>query len=224
MKRTYIPLLVLMMIAMIVIPPQQAKAQNVKGQSVGTAGVGVSLVGLLYSAVKNSVNSQAGASLQLHSTPVLIGSYDYAIADHFSLGGAFSYQQFSSDYVNYQYVNSNHDTVVASFTDVVKRINFGVRPLFHFGNTENFDPYFGARISYTNWSYSTNNPDRFYDLSSAYKFIGASPIKFQVLFGIHYFFGEMLGINTELAFGPSYYLMGGMSFKFGGVGGNAPRK
>lgn len=196
--------------------PSVVQAQNAQGQISANAGVGVSLVGALFSAVKNNVNAQPGATVTLHSTPVITAGVDYAIADHFSLGVAGSYQSFSSEYTNYTYTNSQGVDVTGSYKDKVTRMNFGLRPLFHFGDNENFDPYFGARISFTNWSYSTSNPDPYYDFGDVYSFIGASPVKFQVLFGAHYFFNEIVGINGEVAVGPSYYLMGGLSFKFGG--------
>src|ERR1700747_782053 len=126
-------------------------AQNEKGASVITAGAGESLVGLLFKAVQNGVNSQSGASLKLTSTPALLAMFDYALAGKFSICAAFSYQTFGFAYTNYEYTNSQGVTVVGSYTDRINRINFGIRPLFHFGNDEHFDPYFGARISYTNW-------------------------------------------------------------------------
>lgn len=199
-----------------IMQPRNVAAQNAKGQSVVTAGVGVSLVGLLFNAVKNTVNSQPGAGITLSSTPVIIGAYDYGVTDKFSMGFAVSYQSFGTTYTNYTYTNSqNVQVTIPSYKDNVTRMNFGVRPLFHLGNNPNLDTYLGARISYTSWSTSTTNPDPYYNTGSTYDFIGASPIKFQTVLGLRYFFGDLVGINMELAIGPSYYLAGGINFRFG---------
>ena len=206
------------------LTPQKASAQNSQGQSVVTAGVGVSLVGILFNSVKDLVNSSPGATLTLKSTPVIIGAYDFGLADHFSIGAAFSYQQFSSSYTNYTYTNSQNVTVTGTFSDKVTRINAGIRPLVHFGGSDpNLDGYMGARISFTQWSLTTNNPDPYYSVDDSYSFTGLSPVKFQVVLGLRYFFTELIGGNMEVAFGPSYYFMGGINFRFGGSG-DSPRK
>lgn len=189
------------------------QAQNEKGKSVVTVGAGSSLASLVFAFLK-TVNNQTGSfGYTLTSTPVIIGAYDYAIADKFSLGAAFSYQTFAIGYTDYTYTNNQGNSMVGSFTDRLTRINVGLRPLVHFGDDEHLDNYFGARISYTSWSYSTNNPDPYYAIDGTYS-SAVKPIKVQVLYGIRYFFNDLIGINGEIAIGPSYYIMGGLNFKF----------
>ena len=190
-----------------------SKAQNQQGKSVVTVGAGSSLASLLFAFLKTVNNQSAGYAYTLTSTPVIIGAYDYAVADKFSIGAAFSYQTFAVGYTQYTYTNSQNIAITGDFTDRLTRINVGLRPLVHFGDDEHLDNYFGARISYTNWSYSTTNPDPYYDFTGNYSST-VKPIKVQVLYGIRYFFTDLIGINGEIAIGPSYYIMGGLNFKF----------
>src|ERR1700690_3444869 len=93
-KKTSTIILAITVLSVSLFKTNSASAQNEKGASVVTAGAGASLVGLLFSAIKNTVNRQSGASVNITSTPAILAMYDYAIADKFSLGAAFSYQTF----------------------------------------------------------------------------------------------------------------------------------
>jgi hypothetical protein len=210
---------------MAALNPGKAHAQSQKLQQVATTGVGFSLVGILFSAVKDAVNNQPGANVELSNTPVIIGSYDLGLTRRFSIGPSFTYQSFTSKYTNYEYVNSNNDTIISTFTDRVTRTNVGIRPLFHFGgDDDDLDGYMGMRISFTQWNVTTDNPDKTWTGEDLYDFLGTNPVKFQVLMGIRYYFVDFMGAGMELGFGPSYYFMGGLNFRFGGIGGNSSSK
>src|ERR1051326_180569 len=149
MKKITCTLLAVAIAGLTVLLPGKARAQNAQGQSVATIGAGASLAGLVFAFVKNASNQGSDYSSKLTSTPAILASYDYGIADRFSLGLAFSYQQFGVQYTNYTYTNSQGVDVTGSFSDKLSRINFGLRPIFHFGTDNKMDGYFGARISTT---------------------------------------------------------------------------
>ena len=151
MKKTSSVILALSVLSFSLLKTNNAAAQ--KGgdapPSVITAGAGWSLVGALFGAFNTAVGDTNNANLK--QTPVLIGSYDYSLSPKFSIGVAYSYQSFSFNYTNYYYTNSAGGSGYATWKDKLTRMNFGIRPLFHFGNSDELDPYFGLRISYTQW-------------------------------------------------------------------------
>jgi hypothetical protein len=214
-KGSFIIAAVLMLLAGI-IAPKQAAAQKYQGQSVVTGGVGFSFVGLLLGVIDNTVD--AATDIRSTKTPVIIGAYDYGVSDRFSIGVGYTYQGMTLKYDSYYKPNfsGSGDTIVTgNFTDRLSRQNFGIRPLFHFGDIDDLDIYAGLRLSFVRWSYNTNRPD--FDISGATKLLGGvSPIKVQGLFGMRYFFTENIGFNTEFAIGPSYLAMVGINARFGG--------
>lgn len=194
--------------------PVKNYAQNKSGTSVVTLGAGTSMVGLIFKAFQNSINSLPQSSVELKSTPALLATYDYALADKFSLGVAFSYQSFSAQINGYEYINSMGDTISnASFKNTTTRINYAIRPLFHMGSSEDMDVYMGARIGFTKWNTKTDNLDPYYDPAADWDFL-TNRVRTQVLFGLRYFFSDYIGVNGEIAIGTPYYMMAGLNFKF----------
>jgi hypothetical protein len=213
MKKGSFIIAVALMLLAGVIAPKQASAQKYQGQSVVTGGVGFSVVGLFLGLVDNALD--AATDIRSTKTPVLLGAYDYGVSDRFSIGVGYTYQSLTLKYDGY-YVNGNLDSLKqGSFTDRLTRQNFGLRPMFHFGDNDDLDIYAGLRVSFLRWSYTSNRPDIAGNWASDI-LGGASPIKAQALFGMRYFFTENLGFNTELAIGPSYFAMIGINARFGG--------
>jgi len=104
-------------------------------------------------------------------------------------------------------------STTGSFTDRITRQSIGVRPLFHFGESENLDLYTGARFSYVWWNYKSDGRT---DLSSSDIFGGfGSPVKPQAIFGMRYNFMPALGFNAEFAIGSTYFMMVGINARFG---------
>ncbi|MDX2247210.1 MAG: hypothetical protein SF052_10560 [Bacteroidia bacterium] len=160
-----------------------AKAQaHTKGQLGITANVGYSLIGALFQVA--SVSSE-----DVGSIPVISGMVDYGVADQFSVGGAVSYQSIS--------VNTT-DNLSAEVKNTLSCVNIGIRPLFHFGNSEELDLYAGIRVGYTVWSGSTTSNDPAYEPLEIYNIPGL--ISVQPLFGTTYYFGPA-GINAEIGLG-----------------------
>jgi hypothetical protein len=213
MKKGSFIIAVAVMLLAGVIAPKQASAQKYQGQSVVTGGVGFSVVGLFLGLVDNALD--AATDIRSTKTPVLLGAYDYGVSDRFSIGVGYTYQSLTLKYDGY-YVNGDLDSLKqGSFTDRLTRQNFGLRPMFHFGDNDDLDIYAGLRVSFVRWSYTSNRPDIAGNWASDI-LGGASPVKAQALFGMRYFFTENLGFNTELAIGPSYFAMIGINARFGG--------
>lgn len=159
----------------------QAQAHS-KGQLGITANVGYSVIGALFQAA--SVGSD-----QITSIPVISGMVDYGVADQFSVGGAVSFQSIS---INDEDINGSN------VKNTLSCMNIGIRPLFHFGNSDEADFYAGIRVGYTRWSASTNSTDPAYDPLDAYNTPGL--VSLQPLLGGTYYFGPV-GINGEVGFG-----------------------
>lgn len=211
-KRTIIIATAILMIIGVAMP-NKAAAQKYQGQSVITGGVGFSVVGLFFGLVKEGLN--ATTNISSTKTPVLLGAYDYGLSDRFSIGVGYTYQSLTLKYDGYYFNGSQDSLITGNFTDRLIRQNFGIRPMFHFGDNDDLDIYAGLRISMVRWSYTTSRNDLGSNWATEL-LGGASPVKAQALFGMRYFFTENIGFNTELAIGPSYFAMVGINARFGG--------
>jgi len=212
MKKTSTIILAASVLSLSLFNSEKAFAQ--KGAdappSVITAGAGWSLVGALFSTLGSGIPDSSDFSY--HQTPVILGSYDYYFSSKFSIGAAYSFQSFTTEYTNYGYTGTAGAQYYGTWKNTLKRQNFAIRPLFHFGSGEEIDPYFGLRLGYTQWSSTTTNPDPAYDSFESIS-IG-TPIKVQVLFGARYWVADFLGINAEVAIGSPYFAMMGVNFRF----------
>lgn len=160
----------------------QAQAHE-KGQVGITVNAGYSLIGALFQLA--SVSSD-----QVSSIPVVTGAIDFGVADRFSIGGAVSYQSLTIT------TTEGNETV----KDGINCVNVGVRPLFHFGNSDDLDLYAGIRVGVTRWSATTTRNDPDFDPLEEYSAPGL--VSLQPLFGGTYYFGEgNFGINGEVGFG-----------------------
>ncbi len=179
----------------ILFAASSAFAQDYK--STATANVGVSLVGRFISFVVN-VDTIGGYS----ATPAMQLTYDYMVTDFLSAGAAASFQQFKF---------SDNE---ASFT--IKRMNFAVRALFHYGKSDKLDMYSGIRLGMTNWGYKidvpTNDPTLTALQDSKLSGFGFAPQL--VAFGIRGYFTDHIGANVEFAIGAPYYMTGGVNYRF----------
>ena len=212
MKKTTTVILALSVLSLSLLKTENTFAQRGSDApaSVITAGAGWSLVGALFGAANQAVGDTNGYDLK--QTPVLIADYDYNLSPKFSIGVAYSYQSFSTNYTNYYTTNSAGASYYATYKNKLTRMNFGIRPLFHFGNSDELDPYFGLRISYTQWSYNTTNPDPLYDASGTIKL--GSTVHVQVLFGSRYYITDNIGVCAEVGIGTPYLAMVGLNFRF----------
>jgi hypothetical protein len=164
----------------------QAQAHE-QGQIGITAGIGYSLIGGLFDAVTD------GDNVEGTGTPVINGMVDYGIGDKFSLGLAVSYQSFKAEYSDYLHFDFTQE----SFEEKWSCLSIGVRPLLHFGNSDNFGMYTGARVGFTTWSYSnSSNNITFIETDVSLGTIGVQP-----LFGANIYFTDNIGMNMEIGIG-----------------------
>ncbi len=214
MKKTSILAASILVAAFSMFNPTMAHAQKAKGQVVVTGGAGYSIVGLFFGVITDALNTTA--TIKTTKTPVIFGSADYGITDRFSVGACYTYQGITAKYNSYYTTDSagNQITTTGDFTDRVSRQSIGIRPLFHFGDSEDLDLFVGARFSYVFWNYNSSRVD--ISKSDVLGGVG-SPIKPQFLLGMRYFFNPTFGFNAEFAIGPTYFMAFGISAKFGGT-------
>lgn len=192
--------------------PTTVHAQKYLGQTVIGANAGFSLVGSLMRGIFN-VTDRAIVGLDSRVTPGISGTVDVGLSPRFSLGGAYFIQVATMNFSSY--------TDTAGFVHNgdyffrATRNNFGVRALFHFGDEDDFDPYFGVRIGMARWT-TKSNVDGYEDLGLFDATFFRNRVLPQVLFGVRYFFLPFLGVNAEIAIGFPYYLSAGVNFRFGG--------
>ncbi len=164
------------------------------------ANAGFSLVGALFNAVANSSTTEDFSSTGL---PAFQVTYDYQVAGFLSIGVAGSVQFMGYEYYE-TYANSQDDFVKVDVT----RTNIAFRPLFHYGNLDDFDLYSGLRIGYTMWDVSANTED------ASTEGFGSGFALQAVAFGMRGYFTDNLGANIELAIGAPHYLSLGVSYRF----------
>ncbi|NOZ35777.1 MAG: hypothetical protein GXO80_10825 [Chlorobi bacterium] len=180
----------------ILFAASSAFAQDYK--STATADIGVSLVGRLISLVVN-VDSLGGYS----TVPVMQLSYDYMVTDFLSAGVAGAYQQYK--------FSDNTGKIV------LKRMNFALRALFHYGKSDKLDMYSGIRLGMTNWGLNydvTNTDPTLAALEGDNSLTGFHFSPQLVAFGIRGYFTDHIGANVEFAIGAPYYMTGGVNYRF----------
>ncbi len=200
-------------IALAVIAPTQAVAQKYLGQTVIGTNAGFSLVGALLTTTFNAADRVTG--LQARVSPGISTSVDVGLAPRFSMGGAYFIQTASAEWD--QYTDSSGTVHNGEYSMRLTRHNFGIRALFHFGDNDDFDPYFGVRIGMSRWTYSTKGVDAGDDIGLFDETVFRNRVLPQALFGVRYFFLPFLGVNAEIAVGFPYYLSTGINFRFGGM-------
>lgn len=219
----------------------QLSAQNEEYKHTVALDIGASGVGSVIKVVDLIGNDLLNNNFTTKSSPVFNVTYDYGVKKWFSIGAALSYQRYSGD-MGYNFNDEGVDRMgMLDFS--YNRINFAVRPLFHYGNSNKLDMYSGFRLGYTNINgeFSTTN-DRDYwqtqgeegtnDLSgiiakfltlsedgegflNVSDFIFREGLSFQlVAFGLRWYISEDIGIHTEIAFGAPYYLTFGANYRF----------
>ncbi len=164
--------------------PTWAQAHQ-QGEIDITGGIGYSLIGTIFD-IATSVSGNEGSP-----SPVINVMADYGLIDWVSIGVAFSNQQYKIDF----------DDSSGDFVDKIRCVNFGIRPLLHFYNSDVLDLYAGFRVSYTNWSATSTNTVAGYDPLADYSL---SSVGFQPLGGISYYFTDFVGMNMELGLGGVY--------------------
>lgn len=165
---------------------------NVLSASVG---IGSSLIGTTYS---------TGFS----QTPGLSVSFDHGMGELgngvWSLGGYLGYKSYTWED---NYFGSYYYKYKWNFTII------GVRGAYHFDiNSDNWDLYLGAMLSYNMFSdsYTTNNPNDDPSFRSTFSYGG---VGFTGFGGARYMISDNFGLHAEVGYGVAYLSLGA-SFKF----------
>lgn len=186
--------------------PVIAIGQKEEGQVVASLGLGYSLIGAIF-----SVSDNSGDDTKSFATPAIVFAADYGITENFSIGLAGGWQKMGLNYTDYSYIDSDGDIVTEDFKYTLSRSNLGVRALFHYGGSDDFDMYSGAKVGYTIWNFKndSNDPDFITPTDKA------SGVGFQLIaFGARGYFSESVGAFFELGlFGAPYFLAGGIAFR-----------
>ncbi len=165
---------------------------------------GVSIVGVAIRAVAYSEGKTA-SDYKYSSTPVLQLTYGYMLTKNISVGVAGSHQEYKF---------SIPDGSVAA---EIKRSNFAIRGLFHYGSSDRIDMYSGVRLGYTIWGtdVKTTDPTLKPTLKTLEKnYLGKRFAAQLVAFGIRGYFTKNIGAHAEFSIGSPYYLVAGLNFRF----------
>ncbi len=181
-------------------------AQSKKGESVITAGVGMSL----YFNVLTTQSVTNGANTS--SLPTLNLTYDYGITESFSLGIAIGHNRLSVTENERAYYDPFGTLLVEQPTIHLSRTNIALRPMFHWGNNERLDWHAGLRLGYSIWSFSDDSKDPFYTSVNGVSSLGLP--SFQILTGSRIYFTDNLGMTIDVGIGTPYFASIGLSRKF----------
>lgn len=141
--------------------------------------------------------------------PAVQLNYDFGAAKWFSIGPAISYQLMGVEYIDYEGTGED-------FTTKIGRLNFAVRPLFHYANNGRLDMYSGFRVGVTKWSLNTDSSSPDYDPYEDVTFSrnGFLPSFQLVLWGFRGYVTPNIGLNMELALGSPHLFSGGLNYRF----------
>lgn len=184
-----------------------SNAQNKEGSTVVSLNLGY---GLSASVVKVGLNSFSNVNIS--SNLVRSVTVDYAISDYLSIGLAGGRQLINAEFDNSYISDKTNGTIDEVAKIDIKRTQFAIRPLVHYGGNERLDIYSGLRLGLTHLKlkYITDDPD----LQDKIKFGGIRPSFGVVLVGMRYFVTDWLGANFDVQIGAPYLVSGGVSFKF----------
>ncbi|MDA3882480.1 MAG: hypothetical protein PF481_04310 [Bacteroidales bacterium] len=175
-----------------------------------SVGVGPSLLGKVIDVVASELeDSTTLSSSQIF--PVCNLSYDFCISDWFSIGGSVTLQYMGFHFDNYSY-DDNATTRYADASVALHRMNFAVRPLFYYTNTDKLHVYSGFRLGYLSNKLIINTDAEGLDKEDFSFKIGTRPSFQLIICGIRYQITDIVGIHSELAVGSPYYFNAGVQF------------
>lgn len=151
-------------------------------------------------------------------------SYDYGIAQWFSLGAQFTWNngQLGADRI---VINTQNRSYTGAAGLNLRRISVGLRPMFHYLNKDRFDLYTGFRLglNFTRISLGagtedlTNNEILDELLSNNWllrrSYNGVRPTVQFIPFGMRGYVTDRLAIGFEAALGPTYFLGAQLNYR-----------
>ena len=192
-----------------IIEESQVKIRSLDHQSTVCLNMGLSLVGGLI-----NVSGGVGENVSSYSIPAFQLTYDHMLEEWFSLGAGVSFQRMGIKYNDYTYFDEEGVLKMEDFTTKISRFNFGIRPLFHYGNFSKIDMYSGLRLGVTNWTITSNSRNPLYNPENDVNFKSGLVFAPQlILFGLRGYFTENIGANFEVAVGAPHFLSFGLSYR-----------
>ena len=185
-----------------------------------TAGLhaGYSLTG---SVIKGISESDPSSTVNTTVFPAMQLSFDYGLSKLFSIGVAASYQVVNIDATDYTYFDDEDGMQkTRSFKTKFRRSQFAIRPLLHYGNSDNLDMYSGFRIGLLYRGFTDFEGDNSEELNESIFNSSINPLtgtrfSFGVTaFGFRYYFTDNIGAGFEVNFGAPYIVNAGVSARF----------
>lgn len=132
---------------------------------------------------------------------------EYGLSDGVGMGVSVNYISFGVKYTDYDVATGTkpYDYAISrSSLSILARINF------HFGTTEQLDPYFGIGAGYkqVTWKFTSTDPNYVEE-----SIPGFSPFGFETTIGLRYYFTDGFGIYTEMGIAKSI-VQGGLVVAF----------
>ena len=184
---------------------------------------GFSIVGSLVKNIADSNNGNSEENVDANATPALQLTADYSISKLFSLGVAVSHQIVSINTRDFIFNDPNNGMErIATFQTKFRRSQIALRPLFHYGNTENLDLYSGLRIGWLTRGFSEFEgedaeglSEEIFNTDSVINPLVGGRFSFSITaFGMRYFFNENIGAGFEINLGAPYIANVGLSARF----------
>jgi hypothetical protein len=194
---------------------QKAESQKPEYRSTVSIGAGPSIIGKVGGLLNKIEIPDSAATMSFDAKLVYGITYDYRIFKWFSVGAAFSIQKMGGTFYDFHYKDFDDVLKYINVNYDVTRLNFAVRPLFHYGNSPKLDMYSGFRMGMLSSSVALNAEVPGLVKQDIFKFGLGRRVCFQMVgFGIKYYITKNIGINTEIAIGAPYFLSGGLNVRF----------
>ncbi|MCH7535486.1 MAG: outer membrane beta-barrel protein [Bacteroidetes bacterium] len=178
------------------------QAQDVKGQMVGTIGIGFTRL---------DPNGYSKSDESSKSTPVFHFEFDRAFTHSISGGLAFTFQRVSS--VDKEVIPGRVIDLKTSIT----LTDVSIRGLYHWSTDPRLDFYIGLRLGYMMFIYNYDN-DKFVPEESTDSEEGdetKNKVTIAPTVGLRYFFNESIAAGVELDVTIYPYIFGlGISYRF----------
>ncbi len=158
-----------------------------QGKFVISAGYGFPNLG---KAVLTALVSDSAVNLKVTGMGPVHFRAEYALSDGVGFGVSVNYISCGVSFTELPYTYN----FTRSSLSILARINF------HFGTTENLDPYFGVGAGYRQATWKFTSSDPAYGGESV---PGFTPFGFETTIGVRYYFTPGFGMYTELGIAKS---------------------
>jgi hypothetical protein len=173
---------------------------------VVSGGTGVSLSNITLKTGTNLGLKEAGLDSRVQTTLMVNGMLDVCVVKNVSVGLAYSHKQF-------YWTDAFQDTIEgvptqAMATLSIQKRNYGLRCLYHFGKSENFEVYTGLRLGVTHWIIDVSgqaNAESLTDMPVSEFSLPATYPSIQAIGGFRHYFGRVFGWFGEVGVGTSPY-------------------